>query len=895
MIKTFLTLANFCLLGCAILFCSPEANATHSMGTDLTYTCVGNNQYEVTLTFYRDCNGISAPTTPSVDWTAACGSGSITMQQLSMTEITPSCPGIVGTACNGGNGVYGIEEYVYQGIVSLPAGCTDIVLSFNHCCRNHAITTLNAPGTERIHVESVISDAALCNNSPVFTNKPVPFGCVGQPVFYNHGASDPDGDQLSYSLVPCLDNTGTPVIYGPNMSATNPLSTSNGVSLDPNTGALSFTPDITQVGVLCVLVEEFRNGVKIGEVVRDIQFTAVPCSNNVPTLSGINNTTDFSTTATAGSQLCFDLFSNDVDAGQTTYLSWNNGIAGGSFSSAGTPHAVGSFCWTPTSADVGIHTFTVTVEDDYCPIVGQNTYTYTIEVIDNTPPPCDSIDVTVASTNDVSCSNNDGAATIVASNGVAPYTYQVVNWATGQFFTNTSGVFSNLTPGSYSIWVADANGCTPSCTGHTFTIGGNVTPLTATAVATDVACPSNSTNVVDSSNSDGTITVTATGGTPGYMYSIDGINFQTSDFFGGLAAGTYTVIVLDDNGCSYTVTATVGEPTPLSITVVSSTPATCGQANGSITLTASGGDGVYFYYINGQSQGSNNVFTGLAPGTYTFSVCDMSYCLYDTTITITDVPGFVATATSTSPLCSGDCNGTATVQVDSSVNVTAIQWDNGATTATITDLCAGTYSVVVTDDNGCTSTATVTIVDPAPISTSVASTSDESCLGNDGAATINISGGTAPYNVNLANFSNSTTMANNTGVFSGLNAGQHVVNITDANGCSVHCAEHFTLAGCNSTAPISLGSAGSNSFTPSLLVTPNPASTVVQLAYETQERSTSITVLDGNGKTVYNKSNLASRGSVEIFINNWSNSTYFVVLRGAEGNVVKTKKLIISK
>ncbi|WP_264788507.1 T9SS type A sorting domain-containing protein [Aureispira anguillae] len=1095
------------------------------MGLDLTYKCIGNNQYEINLTFYRDCNGISAPSSPRVSWAAACGSGTLTLQKVSMQEITPSCQGIVGTACNGGNGIYGIEEHKYQTILTLPTGCTNITLSHSTCCRNNAITTLNSPGNERIYVEAQISDATLCNNSPVFTNNPVPFGCIGQPVFYNHGASDADGDNLVYSLVSCLDGANTPVNYGAGFSAATPLATTNGVTIDPATGAISFTPSMAQVGVICVAVQEYRNGVMIGEIVRDIQFTAIPCSNNVPTLSGIDNTTDYSTTATVGTQLCFNMNSNDVDANQSTSLTWNNAIAGATFSSAGAPHAVGTFCWTPTAADVGTHSFTVTVLDDYCPIVGQNTYTFTIDV---QPVVCDSIDVTVVSTTDLTCSNNDGVAVLSASNGVAPYTYQLVNWTTGDFFSNTTGTFTTLTAGTYNVWVADANGCTPACSGHTFVIGGNVTPLTITSTTTDVSCSSNSLNTVDSTNSDGSLTITATGGTPPYLYSIDGSNFQSSNTFTNLAAGVYTSIVIDANGCSQMVVDTVGEPDPISIGVASVTAATCGQANGSITLTATGGTPGFLYYINGQSQSSptftglaagtytfsvcdinycvydttivipgtpalvaagsatnvschgscdgtatatvvsggsgtasivwdngmtgatignlcagtytaivtnadgcadtvtvvvteptaiaasststdvscssnstNTVdptnsdgsitvtatggttpytysidgvnfqstgsftnlgsgvysvtvtdangctqtvvdtvnepdlisigvasitaatcgladgsitltatggtpgflyyingqsqssptFTGLAAGTYTFSVCDINYCVYDTTIVIPGTVGFVASATSTSPLCSGDCNGTASVTTSDNSNTYTIAWDNGMTGATIGNLCAGTYTAIVTNADGCADTVSVTVTEPAPISVNLASSTDETCNGNDGTATLAVTGGTAPYVIDLANFSTATTYSNGTGVFTGLNAGQHIVNVTDANGCGVNCATNFVLNGCGMnplapTSPLALA--------PMLSVYPNPASSLVQVRYQTSEKAVSLSILDNNGKPVYNRGNLNAEGSLEVMVNGWSSSTYFVVLKGANGELIKTQKLIIT-
>lgn len=1041
------------------------------MGVDLTYSCIGNSQYRVTLTFYRDCNGINATTNALIRWSGACGNGTTVLRNRTVEEITPSCPGIVGSACNGGNGVFGIEKYTYTDTLTLPSGCTNVSLSYQTCCRNGAITTLDNPLSEGIYVEADILDNSLCNNSPVFTNNPVPFGCVNQPVFYNHGATDADGDSLSYSFVDCYARDTMTVDYASGFSATNPL-TATGLMINANTGAISFTPTMAQVAVFCVAVQEFRNGTLIGQVVRDIQFTAVPCSNNVPTVSGVNNTTDFSASVQAGTQLCFDVFSNDLDNNQATTLSWNNGIAGATFTTSGAPFANGRFCWTPTTA--GTFSFTVNVRDNFCPVVGQNTYTYTITVTSPPPPPpsCDSLMVMLVNSTDLACDSSDGTATILASSGVAPYNYQVVNWTTGVFYNNTTGQFTGLTAGNYTIWVTDANGCTPSCTGQAFTINGTVTPLTASATATSVDCPSNSRNAQEPDNLTGAITVTAAGGTPAYMYSIDGGNsFQASSNFDLLAAGTYTVVVMDANGCTETTTATVVEPAPIQISIVNVTAAICGNNNGSITLLASGGTNDFVYYINGVAQGNNPTFDSLAPGSYTFRVCDTNYCVYDTTFTIPDTvvalmvaatgqnvdcpsnsintqepdnltgminttvangtapftysldggatqasadfdflsagtytvdvtdangctgstsvtitepdpiqisvasltpalcgqstgsitlvasggtgsflyyingvsqssstfdslapgtynfrvcdmnycvfdtsftipntPGIVGIGTSTTPSCVGDCDGTATVStVDSST--TTVAWDNGATTATITGLCAGSYTATITASNGCTDVVTVTVADPAPVDVTLTSTTDETCALNDGAAVITATGGSAPYSFNLANFTTAASTTNSTGVFTNQNAGQFVVNVTDANGCSADCSTSFTLAGCTGG-----GGGGDDdddddddgggifqrrnvlTMTPIALdVNPNPASSIVQVRYQSAATSVQLSVIDGNGKMVFNQKANNAEGSLEIPVNNWANSTYFVLLKDQDGKIVKSTKLVISK
>lgn len=365
----------------SLLFATPSYG-THLMGGELTYTCLGNNQYELELIVYRDCNGINLGSTQYINQTNNCGTNtSHSMQLFSSQEITPVCSNVQGTACNGGSGTYGIEEFIYKTTVTLDPNCTNVNFSWSLCCRNYAINTLSSPGSESMYIHTNIPDVNVCNNSPTFLNNPVPFVCVGQPVNYNHGAVDTDGDDLVFSLTDCMDDLNNPVIYAAGFGAATPLSTTSGISINPTTGELIFTPSQVQVGVLCVLVEEYRNGIKTSEIVRDIQFTVLTCSNDNPTLTGIDSSNVFSTSLKVGNNLCFDVFSNDINAGQTVSIEWNQGISTGTFTidSSG-QYPKGTFCWTPTTNDIGNNIFTVIAADDNCPLVGMNTYTFDILV-----------------------------------------------------------------------------------------------------------------------------------------------------------------------------------------------------------------------------------------------------------------------------------------------------------------------------------------------------------------------------------------------------------------------------------------------------------------------------------------------------------------------------------
>ena len=153
---------------------------------------------------YRDCSGVTAPNNPSINYSSiSCSKNlSVTLTKKLGTgqEITHPCSTSV-TKCQGGT-LAGIQEYQYKATVTLPAQCTDWVFGYDICCRNCAITTLNFNGCANVpatFVEATLNNvAAPTNSSPIFTNIPVTFVCIGQPFLYNHGAYDSNGDSIIY-------------------------------------------------------------------------------------------------------------------------------------------------------------------------------------------------------------------------------------------------------------------------------------------------------------------------------------------------------------------------------------------------------------------------------------------------------------------------------------------------------------------------------------------------------------------------------------------------------------------------------------------------------------------------------------------------------------------------
>ncbi len=416
--RNYLQILKAFTLTALMLVSFGKANASHFMGGDITYVCIGPNQYSVVAKLFRDCDGITLPQqiSVSVRSTNCSYNGNVQLSNLSgalNSYIAPFC-GDKAALCNSD---VGVEQYFYRGIMTLPACASgsDFELSWTTCCRNGIITTGAANQGNYLYA-TLNNTLAQCNNSPAFNFEPTLYFCVGQENHFNQGVTDIDGDDLQFSFTECLTNTTTTylnpvsVTYDPPYSAASPLATSN-ISIDAQTGQITMTPTTLQVGVFCVKVEEFRSGIKIGETIRDLQVAVVDCGlNNLPVLSGFNGTATstgttgaFSYTGCVGEEIVLNIDSYDAQgdplfATQDIFMTWGIGISKASFiiddTSSTLPSA--TFRWTPTAADVGTNFFTVKIEDDNCPINGISIFTYKINIQASglnysTPMPADTI------------------------------------------------------------------------------------------------------------------------------------------------------------------------------------------------------------------------------------------------------------------------------------------------------------------------------------------------------------------------------------------------------------------------------------------------------------------------------------------------------------------------
>ncbi len=667
------------------LFGAQKIFASHAAGADLTYEYIGNNQYIVTYTLYRDCGGIDAPTTKVVEYgSVSCGiaSSTITLNQIPGTgqEITPTCSTAVST-CNGGTAT-GIQKFVYQDTLTLAAGCADWHFSSAECCRNNTITTLNNASSDDLFIDAYLNNTNVNNSSPTFSNVPIAFMCIGQDNYFNHGVLDADGDSLVYSFIAPRDDANNPVTYNPGYSIANPLTSIPGVSIDPVTGDIFMHPTTIEVAVIAVLIREYRNGELIGSVMRDIQIYTTACTNSLPAATGIDGSTDFQTSS-CGGQICFDVYSSDPDANDSLTMTWNNGIPAGSFTIGGTFNApVGHFCWTPTALDArpAPYTFTVTVRDNACPSNGVQSYSFSIQV--------SNLSMTLTSSPSVLCAGaHTGTACVSAQGTGLSYLWTGPNGL--ELFTPC---INRLYAGNYTVNVMDATGCVGT---EYFSIA-EPPALALSVTGVDAGCNSQF----------GSATALPTGGTGAYSYLWS--NMQTSATATNLLQGPYSVVVHDANQCSITGNVTISGSTPITVTMTS-TPATCVANDGSATVTVTGGTGSVTYDWT-PNVSTTNTATGLITGLYECVVTDAGGCTVTVSTIVANAAGITATILSSSDAtCQTSEDGAATVGATGGTMPYSYLWPNGDTTASVNNLAPGTYLVRVEDYHGCRAYASVTI------------------------------------------------------------------------------------------------------------------------------------------------------------------------------------------
>lgn len=362
--------------------------------------------------------------------------------------------------------------------------------------------------------------------------------------------------------------------------------------------------------------------------------------------------------------------------------------------------------------------------------------------------------IAVSSTGDILACHGDSSGTIQlqVQGATPPYRYA---WSNG----DTTQSLTQIPAGSYTVTVTDANNCTIT---RTEQVTQPPSPLTIGGTA----------NVVNCGASNGSITASVSGGGSPYQYAWD--NGATTRTLSGLTAGSYTLTVTDIFGCNRVRTFTVGTVTGLQSTTTAQAASCSSSADGSATVTPSGGVGPYTYaWSNGATTAQVNSLTA---GTYAVTVTDATGCTVRNSATITALTSFSLTGQATEVSCAGGNDGAIATQVSGSSGYTYL-WSDGSTQAQRIQLTAGSYTVTVTDGSGCAQQAAFAVTQPNALQLTTSTQPVRCAGGNDGSATAQVSGGTAPYQWNWSSGATAATALN-------LTAQSYTVTVTDAKGCT---------------------------------------------------------------------------------------------------------------
>lgn len=435
-----------------------------------------------------------------------------------------------------------------------------------------------------------------------------------------------------------------------------------------------------------------------------------------------------------------------ADAG-TSCSDSNDGIATANPSGGQTPYMYswdnGESSMQATGLSGGNHDVTVT-DGSNNSIVGS--------VFINSPSV---VTITNSGKEDVSCyQGQDGVAQFTASGGTSGYTY---SWSDGGSGSNRSNLFA----GFYQVTATDNNGCTAT---SSVTIN-EPNEIIAAEVVSNISC---------SGQSDGSILINANGGTGQLIYNWSNGSSMQNQF--DLPAGPYGVTITDDNNCTAFYNYLITQPSPINITVDNTTDVSCqNTTDGTASLSGNGGTGTYSYTWSDGGSGANR--SDLAAGVIAVTISDANGCEANTTLSIGTPPLILIDSVGATPAsCLGAMNGSLEVTSSGGSGDKTYLWSNGSMDSLISDISAGSYTVTVTDAQGCNEQKTLTLGAQNTASLSITNTTNVSCSGgNNGSATLNLTNGTG-YEINWSTGQTGESITN-------LPVGTYTALAADTAGC----------------------------------------------------------------------------------------------------------------
>jgi hypothetical protein len=726
----------------SLTYTTPYSYSWSNGSTIEDLTALGAGSYTVTVT---DATGCTASSTISL--TSATG------PTLSSTVTNVLCNGATTGAVNltvsGGTPGY---TYLWsngattQDLSNLAAGTYSVTVTDATSCTSTTSVTVTQP-TSALSLSSTTTSVGCNGASTGAVNLTPTGGTSGYTYLWSNSATTQDLSNVAagtYSVTvtdanSCTATTSATVTQPSSALSLSVTTTSVGCN-GASTGAVNLTPTGGTTGYTYLWSNSATT--------QDLSNVAAGTYSVTVTDANSCTATTSATVTQPSSALSLSVTTTSVACNGASTGAVNLTPTGGT---TGYTYLWSNFATTQDLSNVAAGTYSVTVTD-------ANSCTATTSATVTQPSSALSLSVTTTS---VGCNGaSTGAVNLTPTGGTTGYSYVWSNSATSQDL-------SNVAAGTYSVTVTDAN----SCTATTSATVSQPSAISLTTAGTNVLCNGATT---------GAVNLTPTGGTGAYTYLWS--NSATSQDLSSVAAGTYSVTVTDANSCTATTSATLTQPTAITLSSTT-TSVTCGGTNGAINLTVSGGTSGYTYLWSNSA--TTQDLTGLSAGTYSVTVTDANNCTATTSVNVSSSSSLSVTTTVTNVLCNGALTGAVNATVSGGTSPYTYSWSNSSTSEDLTNVAAGTYTLTVTDATSCTAIVSATVTQPSAISLSATAT-NILCNGNtNGAIDLTVSGGTAGYTYVWSNSSTSQDLTN-------LGTGTYSVTVTDANACTASTSATIT-------------------------------------------------------------------------------------------------------
>lgn len=691
--------------------------------------------------------------------------------QVAYTKVDVTCfegtDGSIDVTVNGGTPVYTYQwsnGATTQDLTGIDVGGYILnVTDGNSCSTPNPITILiNEP--EKVIADSIIIDCPTPGMNVATVNVYPYGGTSNYAISFDSGSNY--GTYGDYNSDQVVDNSYNIVIQDINGCLSDPYPISidtNVIAQDIDFNLCYYGPQTTEVititpyGGTADYAISTDNGVTFNPVL-DYDITVnINSTYSVVVQDSkgcFSETYDITLTDTIHLDVAV---TSDYNGEDVSCFGDSDGSAGSTVTGGATPY---SYSWSngPTTSNItglsaGTYTLTVT-DDNGCTIVGSATLT--------NPSQLTSTASVTSNYNgeDISCNGvTDGSAIAAGSGGVGPYSY---DWSNGQ----TTAAATGLGAGTYTVIITDAN----ECVSNNSVFLSEPDTIDITSAITDVSC---------NGGNDGAIDITAMGGVTPYAFQWS--HGPTTEDVTTLSAGTYQVSLTDANGCVYILSELVVDPTAIDLELIMTHALCKGDANGAADLTATGGTPPYTYlWSTGET---TQDISGLTAGSYLVTVTDDNGCWTDISDVVAEPNALSFADTVSNALCYGYTDGSISVTVAGGTAPYTYLWSTTATTADISGVGYGTYTLNVTDDHGCVLVDSFDVDHPDSLWATIEAPLNfhdhhVSYYGSeDGSIDLTVAGGTNPYTFDWSNGATTEDLSD-------LGAGQYDVIITDEQGCT---------------------------------------------------------------------------------------------------------------